>query len=598
MGLSRSITVDRRPPYLTDEWLASHGVADLAEIQAYMRNEDEVMRPEVLRAIRPTRLSFSRSLIRRMTAEAWKIALTHSTLDADGVGTLIYSISATGHDLHFAVVSNAPDGPERLGRVCDMKYDFLGSLRDGEVDLAAAEADLKELAEKIWSGRTGNDTLGWTVANRSVRFFDHAVEQLSLGKQPNTDLLSGGGGYIIRNAGWLGNGRFGSKSWLSLAADHPLSQPYHCDIFALYLWRQVGHDIVEHIARSRNPRLAAALSPHVRRSLGVGNSSGVGMVAALVRWPAWMSAYTYPRELALGFAKSRLSAPAPEAVAVLKTLMSRAASYYDEQPGSPVSELADPRHLSQVFRNLTRLLDEYGGQGTFGGVKVVNFAQQLLEMAEADGGLEAREQINSFLIELCPEFADAAAGLISRAMAIPRRIEAGTAVGEVRSLIDRLFAWAMAIDRSLPGAQEYFWYRSEDVGENRRGERAIDPGLEKETFVDVAGSIQHLAKDLAAYACDKSIGEFLLDYPEHAHAASRVEVARLVPYSEIRGNIIDANFLPMDGIRFLLSTMGLESSHPFNTRWVRGVFLQGAPDPNQVAEGVSDLWIYPSMKQS
>ena len=66
---------------------------------------------------------------------------------------------------------------------------------------------------------------------------------------------------------------------------------------------------------------------------------------------------------------------------------------------------------------------------------------------------------------------------------------------------------------------------------------------------------------------------------------TRVQLAEHLPYSEIRGNLIDQKFLPMDGIRFLLSMMGLECSHPHNTRWVKGVFLQGAPTPEEVAEG-------------
>lgn len=48
----------------------------------------------------------------------------------------------------------------------------------------------------------------------------------------------------------------------------------------------------------------------------------------------------------------------------------------------------------------------------------------------------------------------------------------------------------------------------------------------------------------------------------------------------------------MDGIRFLLSTMGLESSHPHNTRWVRGVFLQGAPLLEDIAAGVREDWVF------
>jgi hypothetical protein len=160
------------------------------------------------------------------------------------------------------------------------------------------------------------------------------------------------------------------------------------------------------------------------------------------------------------------------------------------------------------------------------------------------------------------------------------------------------YDWALEIDQSSAEARAYFWYRSEVHGENRRGERAIDSGSEKETFVDVAGAVQALYADLRTHPPNMSATRFLIELPYHAHAVSRVQTAARVPYSEIRGNIVDRDFLHMDGIRFLLSMMGLECSHPNNTRWVRGVFLQGAPTPEDILEGCGDGWIFPTLRRT
>jgi len=167
----------------------------------------------------------------------------------------------------------------------------------------------------------------------------------------------------------------------------------------------------------------------------------------------------------------------------------------------------------------------------------------------------------------------------------------------LRKLIERRYDWALEIDQSSPEARAYFWYRSEVHGENRRGERAIDAGTEKETFVDVTGAIQALYADLRRLP-EMTVARFLLEFPDHAHAVSRVQTASRLPYSEIRGNIVDRNFLPMDGIRFLLSMMGLECSHPNNTRWVRGVFLQGAPTPEDILQGSGADWIFPTLRRA
>jgi len=200
------------------------------------------------------------------------------------------------------------------------------------------------------------------------------------------------------------------------------------------------------------------------------------------------------------------------------------------------------------------------------------------------------------LIEAEPEFADATAELLPRGMAIQRRIDATMSVKRLRDLVERRYGWALSIDLGTPDARAHFWYKSEENGENRRGERAIDPGLENETFVDVSGAVQELYRLLLNADSRESIGRFLLNAPEQSHVVSRVQLAGRLPYTEIRGNILHRKFLPMDGIRFLLSTLGLEASHPYSTRWVRGVFLQGAPLPGEIASGSGDDWLFPSFK--
>src|SRR3954447_5613399 len=87
-----------------------------------------------------------------------------------------------------------------------------------------------------------------------------------------------------------GNGRMGTRAWTSYAGtDRALSTPYHVDLFSVYLWRLVSFDLAEATARARNPN-SAALDPHIKRHLGIGNSSGLGTVAAVQRWPARFAA--------------------------------------------------------------------------------------------------------------------------------------------------------------------------------------------------------------------------------------------------------------------------------------------------------------------
>jgi hypothetical protein len=572
-------------------------VDDVDALLDRLRPEDLVASPEALRAAKATRLSFARSLVARMVRERWRIELCHIELDDMGAGRLIYSIDANGRTMHFGVHSFRPQEFEWAGRIADAGFDFLGAILDGPLDMPRMMRELDELTTKMWVGRTDNVSYGWTAANRSNRFFDHTVECLSEGRQPDVEYLASGGGYIIRNAGWHGNGRFGSRSWLSLGTEHPLGRPYHLDLFPLYLLRLVGFDVAEAVARIRNPSGAVPLSPSLKRVLGIGNSSGVGMVAALVRWPVWLSAYNFPRELALAFALSRPGPVDRSRALRLCELLRRAAVYYSEQPDCPVEEIERPERIAAALRSMAELAGELGSHGTLEGTRPEYPWAALSEIAARSGSGEIREQVHAMLVELYPDFSDAAGQLFADAMKIRRTTDPEMPLARLRALIRTRYDWALGVDQAAPGARAHFWYRSEEHGENRRGERDVDPGTENETFVDVVGAVQSLERELAAAPAEMSVGRFLMQHPEHAHVVSRVQLSARLPYTEIRGNIIDRDFLPMDGIRFLLSMMGLECSHPHNTRWVRGVFLQGAPTPDDIRSGEGSDWIFPSLRQ-
>src|SRR5690606_35187327 len=136
------------------------------------------------------------------------------------------------------------------------------------------------------------------------------------------------------------------------------------------------------------------------------------------------------------------------------------------------------------------------------------------EVASRLGKGEVREQVNAILIELYPEFSDAAAELFRDAMKIKRTVRPEMTVGGLRSLVTSRYRWALDIDQTAPGARKYFWYRSEEHGENRRGERDIDKGSENETFVDVVGAVQALFSTIERFPHDMSVARFLMMHPE------------------------------------------------------------------------------------
>jgi hypothetical protein len=121
----------------------------------------------------------------------------------------------------------------------------------------------------------------------------------------------------------------------------------------------------------------------------------------------------------------------------------------------------------------------------------------------------------------------------------------------------------------------------------------VDPHEEFESFIDHVGTVQRLAALLTAYDDGTPVAEIIADQPDTAYAISRVQYLAELPYSEIRGNLVAADFLPSHLIRFFLACLGMECGNPLSIRYVRGVFFQGMRLPQEIAAGTQDDWALP-----
>jgi hypothetical protein len=586
---STSQALDRLPEYAREAVLKVFSPEHVATAIGIMRSPAEIMTASTMMRVKASGLSFARSFVERMCRERWDLSRQHCEIDQNGAGLVVYRVSAAGHTFTFAVRSDPLDDTQREGRARDNDLDFHGVIFAGAVGMERIKAEMPAIAN-VWGGRTNNDTITRTYANRSNRFFNHAVEALAAGEQPDVDLLALGGGYLIRNAGYYGNGRMGSRSWQALPSDHPLSYPFHGEMLALYLWRQVSFDYVESIARCRSSN-AATLSSDIKRYLGVGNQSGIGTVAALVRWPSWLSGFCFTRELALALSLTAVEPRFAGSLVTLSGLLTRAAQYYRECDPDIDPTVEDRRKIASELTQIHSLI----ANGNFHTAEGAGPPFLRLFSAVAEWACpETMEQLASLVIDSVPQISDALIPVIFAGMQTTRDVFPSMTVGAFSALLSSQYDWALAIDQSSAEARRYFWYRSEENGENRRGERAIDPGVEFETFVNVAGSVQQLASNLrACQRPDWTIGRYLLEYPDDAYGVARVQTSSQLPYSEIRANFINEAFNPSDLIRFYMSVLGMETTNPLRQRWVRGVFMQGAPLPEDIlAEAHSD-WALP-----
>jgi hypothetical protein len=529
-----------------------------------------------------------------MIEQRWRIRRESFTCDSEGDGHGVYAIEIGSHRLTYVMRAFRWDGVEKVGRRSDGALRdmfgaiFLGVPDQARIDREIATFNLRD-ADRM---RTDSSVTGWTPGSRSARFFDHVVDSLAAGRQPDTAIIGQGAGYLLRNGGYLGSGRNGTLSYEGYAQDHPLRHPFFADLFGLYLVRLVSIDLVNGIAAARSPN-AARLAPEIARFIGVGNSSGQGMCVALQRWPHWVSTWVTVRELAFAYAQAKpLDGMASSARgARFLELLERTAAYYESVQAQSEDYVVPHKTLASRlldFRGVAADALKSGAQACFG---------DLTELARRSYDGETAEQINALLVETFPEFADAAAEFLPIGANRERDLQPEMTIGKLRGVLRRGYDWALRSDLRLAKARQHFWYHSIDNGEQRRGERIIDPHEEFESFIDHIGLVQRLAALLACYDDDTPVAELVADVPESAFAISRVQYLAGLPYCEIRGGIIDRDFLPSHLIRFFLAALGMECTNPLSIRYVRGVFFPGMPLPEDLARGADPDWVFPRIPQ-
>jgi hypothetical protein len=563
----------------------------IARGEGGMRAEQELMTPERLGALPPTLLSFSRSLVRRMIGQGWTIERRVMEIDAEGRGDAVYRVTAEGRIFEFVIFSfEAADPTVRTDRIIGHKWDTMAALLEGEATPERIEATRRELP-KLYSGRAVDGTLVWCRSNRSLRLFEHVVSSLATGRQPDVERLADVC-YIMRNTGLDANGTFGTRSFLAYGDDHPVASPYHAQMLAAYLSREFGADLAEHLASRRAPG-AARLDPSVRRFIGLGNSSGLGLVLFANNHPALLGRWLELRETCLAHARdARLAPDAPQVVRLQRLL--RACIRFREQDRIEYGNFASSATVAQDLRVAAELLDEFRAEGTVGGVPTETPGAALSEALAERVHPESLEQLHGLLIDSDPAFVDEVNARHVTSEVID--VVPDATVGELRELLARDYGWCFDVDMEAEGARRYFWYKSIEAEEPRRGIRDGDvPGFD--LAVDVPGEVQRLDEALAAYPASTTVGAFLALRPAHRAFVRRVHGLRDLRYHTPRMNTLGEEFVPAHIIRLLNSSIyGLDKTRDVkfsHNRWVRGVMFHGAPTASEVSSGAAQEWTYP-----
>ncbi|SMX49191.1 hypothetical protein [Maliponia aquimaris] len=537
---------------------------DLAP-HADLRRPSQVMRLARMGAAFPTRLSFLRVLTRRMGAEGARLSRPHWQIDAEGHGEAVYSIALGGHTYSLVAVSRHLPDDQRTDRVIATAWDTAYVLYDGVPD-AEEIARIAREAPKQEAGRFTERDLVLSRANKSVRLFAHVVDRLRAGQQPDATLINDVG-YLMRTTAVYGNGKFGIAD-RGLIEDRPgIEGPFAAEMLTVWMIRSFTHDLAEHLG-------GRAIAPHLKRHLGIGNSTGLGMAPFLVSHPVLLNNWIEARETALARVRG-LSAITVDDRDRLRALAQRAANHLAEWrvPSAPHQARIDT--LRAEWPSVQAALETAGGDRPLDAVIA----------ASAPLSLDAQELTVALLLEAFPQLTDdLAARMIAPEGPHPQPF---ANVAALRDAISVHFGWALGVDFDDPDQQRRFWYVSEEKLEPRLGDRFAEPGADRESPLDIARRVQALHAALDGVT---DLRAFRSACPEHELALMRVATVARHPYAEIRDNLIADSCLPIDMLRCKLAFFGATKFDPKSDRWTRITLAQGAPLPEDLGTSRADDW--------
>ena len=556
-----------------------------------LRPASQVMTLARMGSFHQSRLSFMRVLLRRLKAENWQFKQSRWLIDAKGVGVATYE--AIGPERSYTLVAFAHDLPaeKRSDRVIAEAWDATFTLHDGTI----SDADIERLRQNVplqEAGRISDDEFVLSRANRSVRLFDYVRDCLAAGTQPDPATIEPVG-YLMRTTAVYGSGKFGAADRDIWANRPEFSGSFQPELLAVWLIRSFTIDIVEHMAAVKAPAKAVKLDPDIRRRIGVGNSTGLGMAPFLINHPSLIHAWINARETALARVRA-LAATDQAGLAGFLTMIAKAAKNADEwttdspyQHGKTQSLRHDLVRLDTFVRGLDVDIDQPW--------------DSIYRWGEANLSLEGQEQLVSLLLEDHGDLIDDLAIGMASDETSHFRIDGSMPLSRLRQMMDTAYNWTKGIDYSQNDALARVWYVSEEKLEPRLGERSEEPIEPYEQPLAPGRDAVRAMKAIdqwienPARSGDDNVAVFLLKHPEHRHIVRRMQTVFTLPYAEIQDNTISAEMQPIDLLRCKLSFFGASKFDPRSDRWLRITMYQGAPFPDELAVLDPDILFYPPL---
>ena len=548
-----------------------------------LRNPEDVMKLSRLGSFHQSKLSFLRSFIREF--KNWEFNRDIFDLDKSGYGVAVYSVRKNKRVYSLICFSQHINDEERSDRVIATKWDAAFVLHDG----VPAKKDIDRLKENVPKqeiGRMSNKELALSRANKSVRIFDHVVNSLSSGKQPDVNLLNKVG-YLYRTTAVYGSGKFGLADRFRIKDRKEICGPFRLEMMLVYLVRQFTFDQINHISKMKNPNKFVSLDKKIAKNLGIGNSTGLGMAPFIVNHPTLLHQWIYNREKALKEIRSIKDVSKKE-IEHFKFCLEKSKKIID-------TWYTDSKYQNKKIKSLKNDLIKFNEY--FSSLKFISKKYLWNEIfLWIDKYLD--EECSEYLISMMMEPYDNIIEPLVKNMSSDEEkyfnIPSSRKLIELKKIIETKYRLILNINFNDKKSNTFFWFISKNKEEPRIANRFEEYGSNLEQPLAIARDIKKVYEKVSNENLSKTVADFLADNDELRHVIRRIFISEKFQYSEIQDNTISETLIPVDMLRLKLSFFGAQKFDPRSDKWLRICMYQGAPLVNEIKNS-DDTWIYDSI---
>jgi hypothetical protein len=548
-----------------------------------LRNPNIVMKLSRLGSFHQSKLSFLRSFLKEF--KDWEYKKDLFELDDFGYGTAVYSFKKNTRIYSLVCFANELNEQERSDRVIATKWDAAFALYDGvptkpDIDRLRNEVPKQEV------GRLSYKELTLSRANKSVRVFDHVVQSLSEGNQPDLKLLSKVG-YLYRTTAVYGSGKFGLADRFRIKNRKEIYGPFRLEMMLVYLVRQFTFDQVNHVAKQKNPRKAVTLDLEICRNLGIGNSTGLGMAPFIVNHPTLLNNWIYARETALKNIREIKNVKI-EDCELFKTCLKKSIKNITSWNTESIYQ---QKKINSLLNDLNKFIQfiekdlDYSKEFVF---------DSIYQWVENNLGEECIEYIVSMMMEPYDDIVNPLINKMSSEEEKYFNIPTDRTVADLRKILEVKYQQILKIDFSKKENNQNFWFISRNKEEPRLANRFEEKGSHLEQPLAIARDIKKLYEALSVEKNSSTIDKFLINNNELRHVVRRAFIVEKFPYSEIQDNTIGQSIIPIDMLRLKLSFFGALKFDPRSDKWLRICMFQGAPLPEEL-KNYDSHWVYNSL---